>query len=497
MTDVVDLTEVFSETLARVRERMDADANAGLDTEDPAFIDIREGTFYWDMTQPSAMECARLWDAMTETVAAAFPSTAWGDYLDEHGATFGLTRDPAVAATGQLMFVADQPTLIAAGTLASSIASATGDTITFETIEPGGSGTTSAPLSIPTSVAVASLNTGGFLSAGTRYYHVTALNAFGESTGSADQLGTTTGTTGKNTITWTAVAGATSYRIYVSQTPNSMGQFLATDSASPYVDDGTVTPSPTIAEPSVNTTSGITLNAQALTAGSAGNLAADAITSLDSLLPDVISVTNPAPMQGGAEEESDDNFRDRILGEYSGTSGGGNVTDYKRWAASQGVGRTTVVPAWNGAGTVLVIAMNADGSPVSSSVVASLQAYLDPVPGLGQGQAPIGATVSVATSTLLTINIAAQVDGENGYTLDGTGNTIANRQAILDSLNAYLNGLQPGDTLVYQHLQAAFFVTGVHKVPTLTVNGGTADILLGVGLAPQVPTLGTVTLTDV
>ena len=491
-TDVVDLTEVFSETLARVRARMDADANGGLASDDPAFVDIREGTFYWDMTQPPAMECARLWDAMTETVAAAFPSTAWGDYLDEHGTTFGLVRDPAIAATGQLTFVTDKATLVAAGTQASSEASTTGDTVTFQTTA---SGTSIAPLPIPSGVTVTPSNTGGFLGAGTRYYHVTALNAFGESTGSADQTGITTGTTGQNTIAWTAVPGATGYGIYVSQTPNSMGQLIAVDNASPYVDNGSITP--TGAEPSTNTTSGVTLAAQALTAGIAGNVAAGAITSLDTVLADVLSVTNPTPMDGGEEIESDSDFRDRILGEYQGTSGGGNVTDYRRWSASQGVVRTTVVPVWSGPGTVLVIAMNSDGTPVASTVVAGLQAYLDPVAGQGAGQAPIGATVTVVTSTLLTITIVAGVDGENGYTLDGTGNTIATRQAILASLGAYLGGLQPGDTLVYQHLQAAFFVTGVHKVPTLTVNGGTADIVLGGGLTPQVPVLGTATLTDV
>ena len=163
---------------------MDADANAGLLTTDPAFVDIREGTFYWDMTQPAAMECARLWDALTETVAAAFPSTAWGDYLDEHGATFGLERNPPVAATGQLTFLSSVAALIAAGTQASSVASETGDAVTFQTTAAG---TTSAPLPTPGGVTVTPSNTGGSLSAGSRYYHVTAINAFGETTGSADR----------------------------------------------------------------------------------------------------------------------------------------------------------------------------------------------------------------------------------------------------------------------------------------------------------------------
>jgi uncharacterized phage protein gp47/JayE len=493
MTDVIDLTEVFSETLARVRARMDADANMGLSQDDPAFIDTREGSFYWDMTQPSAMECARLWDAMTETVAAAFPSTAWGDYLDEHAATFGLTRDPAIAATGQLTFITDQATLIAQGTQASSIVSQTGDTITFQTTETG---TSISPLPVPSGVVVTPSNTGGVLVAGTRYYHVTALNQFGETTGSADLAGTTTTNTGTNTITWTAIPGATAYRIYVTQTNASLGQLVNTVAATTtFVDDGTVTPGQ--AEPSINTTSGITLAAAASTVGTAGNVAANAVTSLNTVLADVLSVTNPVPMSGGTEEEADEDLRTRVMGEFVGTSGGGNVTDYKRWTTSQGVARTTVVPVWNGPGTVLVIAMNSDGSPVASTVLASLQQYLDPVPGLGSGQAPVGATVTVVTSTILAITIIAGVDGENGYTLDGTANTIAMRSAILASLTAYLQGLQPGDTLVYQHLQAAFFITGVHKVTGLTINGGVADIVLGGGTTPQVATLGTVTLTDV
>jgi len=703
MTDVVDLTEVFSETLARVRARMDADANAGLTQDDPAWIDLREGTFYWDMTQPAAMECARLWDAMTETVAAAFPSTAWGDYLDEHGTTFSLTRTPAAPATGYLLFIASAATLIAAGVQASTSASSTGDVTTFATTA---SGTTSAPLAIPSSVAVGVAQSGGYLTAGTRYYHVTAVNQYGETTGSADQSGVTTSAVGVNTLTWAAVPGdfsnlvvnpnfeydttgaapaawisgtgaggavtvfqcqggwasvgtksarltgtvpqaggqisaqcpasATSlavqpgvpytlsiaanaltlpsgvnaypqinwytsagvfisantgtgasgrltavgigrvtvtgtspsnaayaiplfvinnsnasggtltvdayfdavlfaqtgaftaytdgdqpsmawagtpgnsvsnptvgpitYNVYTTQTANSMGALLASVTTTNYTDNGTVTPNASLQEPQINTTSGVLLAAQAVTPGSAGNVGAGAVASLDTVIPAVMSVTNPSPMQGGSEEEADDDFRDRILGEYVGTSGGGNSVDYKRWAASQGIERTTVAPVWNGAGTVLVIAMNNDGSPVSSQTVTNLQAFLDPFAGQGAGQAPIGATVTVTTSTVRTITISAGVKGETGYTLDGTAGTIATRAAIMSALTAYLTSLQPGDTLVYTHALATFFVTGVHQVINLQINGGSSDITLG-GLTPPTPTpqiasLGAVTLTD-
>jgi uncharacterized phage protein gp47/JayE len=493
MTDVTDLTEIFSETLARVRARMDQDTHAGLTDDDPDWVDTREGTFYWDLTQPSAMECARLWDALTETIAAAFPSTAWGDYLDEHGTTFGLTRNPAVSATGFLTFLASQATLIAAGTQASAVTPVTGEVQSYQTTEGG---TTNSPLTVPAGVSVAASNTGGSLTAGTRYYHVTALNAFGETTGNVDQAGVTTGTTGRNTITWTANPNATAYRVYVTQTPNTPGLLLGQTTSPTWTDSGSVTPDPASPEPTTNTTSGITLAATALTPGTAGNVAPNAITSLDTVLPTVISVTNLDPMSGGQEEESDNDFRLRILGEFVGTSGGGNITDYRRWSAAQGVSRVAVVPVWNGPGTVLVVAMNSDGTPVASTVVTALQQFLDPVAGLGHGQAPIGASVTVVTSRILVVAITATVVAESGYSLDGTGNTIATRQAITTALAAYLSGLQPGDTIVYEHVQACFFITGVHKVNGLQVNGGTADIPLAAGASPQVAQLGTTTLTD-
>ena len=105
--------------------------------------------------------------------------------------------------------------------------------------------------------------------------------------------------------------------------------------------------------------------------------------------------------------------------------------------------------------------------------------------------------MTVVTSTILPVAITAQVDGENGYTLDGTGNTIATRQAIVTALATYLKGLEPGDTIVYEHVQACFFVVGVHQVLGLKVNGGTADIVLASGASPQVAQLTTPTLTDV
>jgi uncharacterized phage protein gp47/JayE len=170
-------------------------------------------------------------------------------------------------------------------------------------------------------------------------------------------------------------------------------------------------------------------------AGSVGNVAAGTITLLLSPNGGIAAVTNASATGGGEEVETDDSYRERILLEFSQAQGAGNQSDYLRWAlAYPGVGHATVQPVWAGAGTVRVIVTDAANNPVAAGVVSGLQAELDPSAGLGAGLAPIGAIVTVATPTLVAINVSATVSFEANYSLDGTAGTIATRQAITDAI---------------------------------------------------------------
>lgn len=71
----------------------------------------------------------------------------------------------------------------------------------------------SAPLAAPVQSAAATSGTGGTLAAATYYYVVCSLNP-SESLKSNERSITTTGSTSSNTITWTAVPGASGYRIF-------------------------------------------------------------------------------------------------------------------------------------------------------------------------------------------------------------------------------------------------------------------------------------------
>jgi uncharacterized repeat protein (TIGR01451 family) len=116
----------------------------------------------------------------------------------------------------------------------------------------GGAITGSGPLPAPANLTAGSTITGGALPAGTYFYKVTAFNINGETVGSA-QASTTidSGTTGRVTLGWDAVAGATSYRVYRGTTSNGQSVFYSTSTPG-FVDTGT--PPTAGAVPDVNTT---------------------------------------------------------------------------------------------------------------------------------------------------------------------------------------------------------------------------------------------------
>lgn len=90
----------------------------------------------------------------------------------------------------------------------------------------------------PVANAPTTANTGGTLAAATYYYKVTALNAAGESLGSNEGSVTTTGASSSNTITWAAVSGATSYRVYRGTAAGAESTYYAPGNVTTFTDTG-------------------------------------------------------------------------------------------------------------------------------------------------------------------------------------------------------------------------------------------------------------------
>lgn len=99
----------------------------------------------------------------------------------------------------------------------------------------------------PVQAATVPSASGGTLASGTYRYTVTATNASGETVRSNEQSAVVTGPTGSVTVSWAAVTGAVTYRVYRTAAGGASDTelFLAAVTAPDvdYVDDGGVVPS--------------------------------------------------------------------------------------------------------------------------------------------------------------------------------------------------------------------------------------------------------------
>lgn len=226
----------------------------------------------------------------------------------------------------------------------------------------------------------------------------------------------------------------------------------------------------------------IDLDATAVESGSTGNVPATAVSVPATDIPGLASVTNVAPMTGGADVESDELLSQRVGDALAGGIGPGNKADYRRWLlARPGIGFVTVVPAARGAGTVDVYITDFNNDPVPPALVTDTQAWLDPTPGMGEGQAPIGHDVLVKTPGSTAVDVVATITHKTGYSLDGAGGTRATRADIVAALRRYIDSLDVGQDVVRsQVIGAIVSVVGVAMVTTsgggaLTINAATTE----------------------
>jgi len=156
---------------------------------------------------------------------------------------------------------------------------------------------------------------------------------------------------------WAALIG-----IYRKDATAASGQAQFTGQPGLVIPNGTAltrqdgTPYTTTADATVDTTGNVTV---AMTAAISG-----AITDCDAGTP--IGIATPiaginsagvtvGPTTGGADQETDDALRTRMLAKYAAPPQGGAANDYQQWALEvPGVTRAWVQPNGLGAGTVVV-----------------------------------------------------------------------------------------------------------------------------------------------
>lgn len=225
--------------------------------------------------------------------------------------------------------------------------------------------------------------------------------------------------------------------------------------------------------------------------GTGGNVGAGTVVLMVRPVGGVSAVTNPDPITGGGDEETDEALRERYFIAVRTPALSGSKSDYERWALEvTGVGRARCLPLWDGNGTVKVVLVDTQMLPATPEVVNAVQDYIDPVPGTGEGLAPIGAEFTAAAATGIDIDITATVEVRAGHTLGEAQETF--ETAVIE----YLRGTVALQTDLVRYVRIGTLLLDQDAVidySDLEVNTGTANIVLDLD---EVPVLGTVTLSE-
>lgn len=134
-----------------------------------------------------------------------------------------------------------------------------------------------------------------------------------------------------------------------------------------------------------------------------------------------------------------------------------------------------------------VVIVDAEKKPASDVLVTKVQQHLDPVAGQGEGQAPVGAVVTVSPAIGKNISVQAKVTLAGGYTLQAVN------EAFRAALEKYRK--EKAFTATYMSLSVVgallLNTEGIVDYTELKLNGGIVNVPLG---EEEVPLFNTVTL---
>ena len=235
----------------------------------------------------------------------------------------------------------------------------------------------------------------------------------------------------------------------------------------------------------------ISIPIQAVEPGVEGNVIAGTITIMADDYDGVVAITNPAPTSGGMDEESDDDFYERIhAANETGNSFVGNDSDFSNWAKEvDGVGDCIVDSAWDGPGTIRLIIVDANGDPASSTLCTAVYNHIISPSDPSARLLPAGAgTLTVTAATSKTIN----------YTCTGLVLTDTTLAAVKTAFQAGVKEVyaeaKKDNVLRYNSLRRVLSnIAGVIDFTSFQVNSGTSNISLS---AAEYAVTGTVTFSE-
>ncbi|HFL3686935.1 TPA: baseplate J/gp47 family protein [Clostridioides difficile] len=215
---------------------------------------------------------------------------------------------------------------------------------------------------------------------------------------------------------------------------------------------------------------------QALKIGIRYNIPANTEFKLQDEINGITKIYNDVAFRGGTEIETDEELKERFYKIQKNQATSGNKAHYEEWALEvEGVYNAKIYPRWDGAGTVKVLIFGVNNQAVDSEVIERCREHIET-------EMPIGATLTVATPSILDISISATIKLEIGYTIDFV------KESFLESINSYL--INVNKEIIYTKVSAILASTeGLHDFSNLLLNNKAENITFEEDKVPSVTTL--------
>lgn len=209
---------------------------------------------------------------------------------------------------------------------------------------------------------------------------------------------------------------------------------------------------------------------------------------------------------GEAEQDIED-LRQKYFDTVNQKAFGGNITEYREFVTSlDGVGTCQVYPVWNGGGTVKISFINSDYNRPSQVLINEVQKAVDPhyndeYAGKGLGTAPIGHVVTVVGPEDYTVDIDAEIEVENGRTLQqvipGIETNLQSHFLSLRKKWAEATDLNEYSLeIIYERIKSTILNSaGVKNILSCTINELEEDIVLQEDkIKQQLPIIGEINI---
>ena len=207
-----------------------------------------------------------------------------------------------------------------------------------------------------------------------------------------------------------------------------------------------------------------TIQVEANEAGSASNKASGETLTLQSPITGVndICTVDSGGITGGADEETDDELRARLLLRIKNPPAGGSASDYEQAGlAVSGVQNIYVYPNQDGLvatpGYVTVVVLGDSPKVPGAGILADVQTAVDAIK-------PVTATITVEPIDDVDVDLTISI----------TPNTADVQAAITANLNSYFNyGVDPGGDILISQIRDAIIAGGAtdYSITAYSVDG--------------------------